>query len=1779
MSDHEMDDQEQDQEEDDLIRPSYSVDILEDDDLWSHSQDPYFQQGTPTAFLNLVEQPQNQHPPRDYSLGASTLSSKPRNRAYYQAITISQQTPPRTTASSASNFISPLVMSSPPAAPSSSLLHHSNSDTPDEVLVVKNASAEESIMSDASVSGGRDWILTVTTFWKNVLTKLQELLQFCKEWMQTCYINLLDAIAAAGTESAERTQHYSEYYDRWDEQNPCAKCGRFFLKILQRFLAWWIRTIWKPIQTRFFPWMKDNDQDDEDDDPPPQQNRCERFLLQWLATGLNVWTATQRGVTHLIQGSAQAAVYCGTMFVHVGLFVVALAQYAWNELLQCFGDEASTSEDQGVRSERTPLTSSSATSSPQADTDPTTASTTTTARSSFLERQKGILLGDFKTISSVVRTGWTQLVTTALMLWSVATGLCRTLYRRLLHPVIRYVLTPVMVPLFHQFAFSWFTPVLLLVQRQLQEGTSVHLDDNNSIPPLPDTESAEQVLEQLLLEYDDDDNTSLLQALWKAFSKPFVYKAGVLKLLHDILQFIGPQVLHAFIQVLRRSDDDATTTYHDGLVLMAIVTIAQIGMAVCIRQYFWICYRVGIRVQSSLSGLLYRKVLLTTTSSSSTTTSNTTNLMAIDVPQVAAVIPNLHALWYSFLQVILALFFLWREVGASCLAGVATILLSLPLSGKSMSWQSTCQTQLMTAKDARVQSLTEGFSNVHTLKVQAWESAFLKTVQKLRTTELSHLRSYLMSQAVGWMIWAGLPLLIALATFGSYILLQNQQLDVATALTSLALLELLRFPLYMLPRVLTQCVQAQSSLTRIRTYLNQPNHTPLQLLQAQKDNEEDCWVSMQDASFAYASSNDATKETKGTEKDKDASSIPTESDPLIVEEEQTKSTPVLQNISLDIPPGQLIAVVGAVGAGKSSLLKAMLGELTKTTGTCTTTAQSLAYCDQTPFLVNDTIRNNILFGSEKDGVVDEALYQRALQVTCLTQDLEQLPHGDETELGERGVNLSGGQKARVCLARAVYSQKDVTLLDDVLAAVDASVARHLFEKCIVGTLLQSHPNNSVVLVTNAIQYLSHPAVSTILVLNEGRIVERGTYSELVEQSSYFAAIASASAALIDDSEQVEDESEPSDNSNAFNLSEIDDDEEHDDEDWMAIETTTPPPASSSDKVNDTDQNGNVSHKIVTDELAERAVGQVKPEIYWSWIEAAGGKWTVMVPLLFLFSLAQCINVLSNWWLTHWSHAAAPTASSQTHFLELYGLINIGALVMDLIAVASFFYLGLQASQQLFDTLLTSCLYAPLSFFHSTPTGRLLNRFSQDLYTVDETLPSQARIYLQVLFQIASTLIVISYVTPQFLLLVLPVFYCYRKLQLLFAPTVRELKRLELIAKSPIQSLLQETLAGIVTIRAYHGNSWLTTQMYNLINRQQHMWFLSQVANLWVSIRLELLGTMIIGVSGVLAVLFQPYHSISSEIYAGLAGLSLSYALTLTQYLAFSVRCGSVLESHLVSVERLHEYSHLTPEGGTSTNEKESQEDASAWPNHNHSSPSTGPSIVFQNASLRYRPGLPLVLQNLNLTLPAGSKIGIVGRTGAGKSTLFAALLRLVELEDGGSICIDGVDISKLSLQTLRSNIAVIPQDPVLFAGTIQSNLDPFQKHSREQLERVLERVGLLDYRLEDVVSPNGSNYSAGQRQLLVIARALVQQQQVSLVLCDEATAAVDVASDAQIQKVLQQEFKEATTLTIAHRLNTIQHSDYLLVLEDGRVAAFDTPGNILANDKQPFAENHWEISK
>jgi ATP-binding cassette, subfamily C (CFTR/MRP), member 1 len=512
---------------------------------------------------------------------------------------------------------------------------------------------------------------------------------------------------------------------------------------------------------------------------------------------------------------------------------------------------------------------------------------------------------------------------------------------------------------------------------------------------------------------------------------------------------------------------------------------------------------------------------------------------------------------------------------------------------------------------------------------------------------------------------------------------------------------------------------------------------------------------------------------------------------------------------------------------------------------------------------------------------------------------------------------------------------------------------------------------------------------------------------------------------------------------------------------------------------------------------------------------------------------------------------------------------LAAALVNFLRLILLYICSLRASRQMFVRLLSAVLHAPMSFFDTTPIGRIINRFSGDMNTVDSTLIETVRSYIMTLFTILSTVIVISFVTPIFTVCLIPIIAYYAIQQNYFTSTYRELKRLDSIGRSPIYALLGETLDGVTTIRAFGAQSSFSEKLCEMLDRQQHAYYLISAAQSWLGIRLEMVGTMIITFT-CLACVWQ--HSITggNEVFAGLAGLAISYSLSVTQSLNWSVRMASDFEANMVAVERLEQYCSIPSEAPRVTLEDSNL--ARHWPERGE--------IIFSGVKLRYRPELDLVLKGLDIHIPAGAKVGVVGRTGAGKSTLMVALLRLVELCDG-RIIIDGIDHSLVGLAKLRSKIAVIPQDPVLFSGTIRSNLDPFDEFTDERLIDVLKRVGLYYGKeqklgsssnslssmagkvssLQDRVTDGGGDYSVGQRQLIVIARALLSES--NIVVMDEATAAVDAETDKRIQKIMRHDFCHATCLTVAHRIHTITDSDYILVMSDGRAEEFDTPTNLL----------------
>ena len=1070
----------------------------------------------------------------------------------------------------------------------------------------------------------------------------------------------------------------------------------------------------------------------------------------------------------------------------------------------------------------------------------------------------------------------------------------------------------------------------------------------------------------------------------------------------------------------------------------------------------------------------------------------------------------------------------------------------------------------------------------------------------------------------------GVPLLIAIGSFATYISLGNT-LDVATALTSLALFDLIRFPLFVLPNTINSLAEALVACDRINDFLletekqglspqldlpygiKMTNTTCSWVNPAVGNNQEKSKVEKKSmlphasSSTGYYSSmknnirsfitycsgkthyflvraraniagikdgvissfvNESTDSSVNGAgiHDQYISILENRIQVLEVELNTMKHTQTnsmhetlkplsninrtlpLSRITLDCMPGDLVGVVGTIGSSKTSLLNALLGDLHQPFASSSIKIKGkVAYCAQKPFILCTTLRDNILFGSP----YIRGKYKQVLQDCALEVDIKTMPDGDLTEIGEKGISISGGQKARIALARALYSNSDIYLLDDPLAAVDAHVSHHLFHEVIMKLKANK---KLVILVTNAIQYLN--VADRIIVLNDGSIVEEGGFADLsTTQGSIFNAMITtynkdneaSKDALMQAKTQPQDEA-------LQESSKIDDS-------VVAQEIDVTSVDDNADKV------GPIrGSKLIQEE--ERQVGNVNIKYYAEWLTAAGSLYMVGISLLAFFYVAEINSIFASWWLSYWSEDKLHR--SPWFYLSVYVVINIGTSLCLLGRELFCRLVSWKAGKTLHDNLLNNLIHAPMVFFESTPLGRITNRFSKDIYTLDEQIPNTIRWYLQSMCKVTGVCAYVIIITPLFLLGLIPIAYFYMLCQRYYIKTSRELTRLDSISRSPIYALFSETLDGIATIRAFNKELFFTSSLFQLLDKNQQAYFLNFSANCWLGVRLEFAGNMIVALAALSFVLYRSYYisgleSINStSTFAGFAGLGISLCLSITQSLNWSVRMASDLESQMVSVERVHEYTSIPSE-----TDKYYQSDSIAdWPKSG--------DITFKNVYMKYRPDLPYVLYDLSFEIKAGEKVGIVGRTGSGKSSTVTSLLRLVEIS-GGTILIDDVDIVSLSLSTLRSKLAIIPQDPVLFSGTIRSNLDPFHNYTDEQLWSALKRCNLHHFisALDDVVNENGSNFSTGQRQLICFTRALVSNAKI--IVCDEATSACDVIIDDLIQKTIRSDtFATTTMITIAHRINTIIDSTKIMVLDNGRVVEFDTPTNLLSNPKSAF---------
>eukprot|EP00887_Chlorella_sp_A99_P003460 scaffold7.g3460.t1 len=1232
---------------------------------------------------------------------------------------------------------------------------------------------------------------------------------------------------------------------------------------------------------------------------------------------------------------------------------------------------------------------------------------------------------------------------------------------------------------------------------------------------------------------EDAPQGEVWRAMWRAHGGAFI-RAGAWKLLHDVVMFLGPFLLELLLRHLQADGGGgwAGLGLATALAAASIVETLTVGL---VDMLFSKALRVDAAAHSELGA------------------GSIVNLQSNDAAKLWSLPQYLHMIWSGPFQILAVMGLLVRIIHwAPALAALGVTAMLIPATTMVARALARVRKELIAFTDARVKLCTEVITGIKAIKL--------------------------------------------LAGFLAYALL-GYPLTASVAFPALSLFNLLRFPVMMFPQQIQNIINAKVALDRIQRFVEAPEtEQPPALPPARPPQPA---VGLRRASFAWG-----------------------------------EGPAPLSGADLEVPAGWLVIVVGAVGAGKSSLLAALLGEMRRVEGAAVVRGRA-AYTQQDPWIQNATLRDNVLMGLP----LRQERYEAALSACALGPDLEQLPAGDETEIGEKGVNLSGGQRHRVALARACYADADVYLLDDPLSAVDAHVGRHL---CLCGMLA----GKTRILVTHQLQYLG--SADWVVVVRDGQLAEQGTYQALVARGVDFHQFELSdgeeedSAAL----ERAEGSSEldggelgaaaptveasaPRGGTGGANSGE---ESGAGGATAAAAERPRTPPArregASSSAALEPEANGAAQTngeaaaagagaepggagaqlaqangtigKVLSQQSAytytpppkpvmaptqrdlpvgrltkaeERAVGRVDRGVYLSYFRrvfvrgvvvkiwsvaclckqrAWGPALWVPAGVLALAVVERGLQALQNWWLSVWSEATAAAQDNAGDVATLYYLLvyfGMGAASLGFQACkAVALVLGsVQAARALQDNLLQRTVRLPMSFFDSQPTGRLLNRFTRDTEAVDTSIAGSVNSFLNCFVSVLWSLVVVVAVTPAILLAIVPLTLAYARIQARYIATSRELKRLDSLAMSPLFAHFTETLAGLATVRAFRKQPFFEARNAALLDASNRAYWPMQCVNRWLSVRLELLGIAVVFGSAVFVAVAMPRS-------AGLAGLALTSALNLTGLMNWGVRMTTELEVNMNSVERVLEYDAQKPEAPAVV---PGHRPPPGWPQEG--------AIKVERLVVRYRPELDPVLRGLSFEVRGREKVGVAGRTGCGKSTLMMALYRIVE-PSGGCILIDGLNTRAIGLRDLRSRLAL---DPVVFSGTVRSNVDPLDEAGGDgRIWGALQQAGLaaavraLPGGLDAAVAEGGGNLSVGQRQLLCMARALLRAARV-LVL-DEATSNVDT------QATIASAFAGCTVLTIAHRLHTILDSDRVLVLEAGALREFDSPDRLLQQRGSAF---------
>ncbi|KAI8137621.1 hypothetical protein BJV82DRAFT_646813 [Fennellomyces sp. T-0311] len=1287
--------------------------------------------------------------------------------------------------------------------------------------------------------------------------------------------------------------------------------------------------------------------------------------------------------------------------------------------------------------------------------------------------------------------------------------------------------------LYAQFMFSW-------VETMMKEGyrRTLNEDDLRELPP-------ENRAKNVLIQYRKHKSGSLLLSIMRTY---------ILSLFHQFLycavwsvgMFGPPLFLNKIISYIEQRDTNTEPVSTAYLYVVGLF-VTGVVQTLAVQQALYIGRTNGIRIQAIVIGEVFAKSLRRRVTAGATdnkdeddkTKANVNNLLSVDAQKLGELTAYIFYAYSYPIQIIVSIVCLYKLLGAAALWGVLAMLLIQPATFYVSKEFESLQTKLMSAADKRIKIVNEMLNAIRIIKFFAWEKEFRKRVLGSRELELKAVRDRLYMYMHMINLSTIIPTVIMVTVFYVYTL--DHKLTASTAFTALALFNTFRVALEEFPMIISFMLQANVAAKRIESFLAEEEVVtpePSGVL----DGTEIGFVD--DAAFSWV---------KTDPKDPDSD-----------------SKILLRDLNLSFPANRLSIICGPTGSGKTTLLASLLGEtycirgqvrlpriIPNRTSPLGGAVSGIAYVAQTAWLQNCSIRDNILFGLP----YDEERYQKVLYMTALTRDLDIFEYGDSTEVGEKGVTLSGGQKQRVAIARAVYSQAETVILDDCLSAVDAHTARHLYEHCLIGELMRSR---TIILVTHHVG-LCIKGASYVVALKDGKVAGAGDPQSMLKSGVLGDELARTHEDKVDAKEEA------------------------------ATEGSIPVVPQLSKKPQE-----NGAGKLIKEE--ERAEGGVKWEVYKTYINASGG-YIFWLLVMVLFNLAQISVMGQDYWIKVWAGAYPTEAdgasndsnvgifSTSTHlgssyepgtfsinyinpmfaktngidvkyYLGVYFILGIVAVVVTSIRSLAIFYGSIKASRRLHERLLDKILRAKVRFFDSTPMGRVVNRFSSDLATIDqEVSPSMAFLIYSIVSTIC-TVVLISYVVPAFVVPGIVIAIIYWLVGAYYLATSRDMKRLNSVSRSPIYVQFGETVNGVATIRAFGSQNRFIAENHISIDNNSRPFLWMWACNRWLHARVETVGAFVGFCAGFVMVMGRNW------VDPGLAGLSLSYAITFTYHVLWVVRMYAINEMNMNAIERLHEYLEIEQEPPAHIPETCPPP---SWPE-------TG-SIKVEDLVIKYTSDGPAVLRNVSFETKPREKIGIVGRTGSGKSTLTLSLFRFMEATSG-RISIDGVDISTLGLEDLRSRITIIPQDPVLFSGTLRTNLDPFGQHDDVELWAALKRSHLIDHHgaddnknvtLDSPVLENGSNWSQGQRQLIALARALVKKS--TLIILDEATSSVDFDTDHQIQQTIRTEFmRESSLLCIAHRLRTVADYDRILVLDHGQVMEFDTPYNLITREDSVFRQ-------